>query len=115
MQFRVSPSDRRAIKLTAVGLGQSLHLERKPATFPEDDRRRVERKYLQFAGVGVQFAAIILVLTLAGIWLDERVGTAPIFTVVFLLLAFVGATWSLVHQVLGPGKPDKPGKPEQNV
>jgi F0F1-type ATP synthase assembly protein I len=65
----------------------------------------VERKYLRFAGVGVQFALTILLLTLAGIWLDDRFGTGPLFTVVFLLLAFVGATWSLVRQVLGPGKP----------
>lgn len=90
-----------------AGVGQ-LPLERIPRTFPGDDRKRVERQYLRFAGVGVQYAATILVLTLLGIWLDGRAGTAPLFTVVFLLLAFVGATWSLVRQVLGPGS--KPGK-----
>ncbi|MGH8999882.1 MAG: AtpZ/AtpI family protein [Acidimicrobiia bacterium] len=36
-------------------------------------------------------------------WLD----TSPLFTVVLLLLGFVGATWSLVRGVLGPGKPDR--------
>lgn len=82
-------------------------LERKLATYPGEDRRSVERKYLRFAGVGVQFALTILLLTLAGIWLDERFDTSPLFTVVFLLLGFVGATWSLVAQVLGPGKRGK--------
>jgi F0F1-type ATP synthase assembly protein I len=67
----------------------------------------VERKYLRFAGVGVQFALTILLLTLAGIWADDRLGTGPLFTVVGLLLAFVGATYSLVKQVLGPGNPGK--------
>src|SRR5882724_5339519 len=95
----------RRMQLTAAGVGQFPHLERTPTTFPGDDRKRVERSYLQFAGVGVQFAATILVLTLLGIWLDDKVGTAPLFTVVFLLLAFVGATWSLVHQVLKPTNP----------
>src|SRR5437870_97755 len=85
----------RVLPLLMAGLiGQSLSPERKPATFPGDDRNRVERQYLRFAGVGVQFALTILLLTLLGIWLDGRVGTAPLFTVGFLLLGFVGATWS---------------------
>ena len=86
---------------------QPTDFEREPATFPGDDRKRVERQYLRFAGVGVQYALTILVLTLAGIWLDDKLGTAPLFLIVLLLLAFVGATLSLIHQVLGP---DKPGK-----
>lgn len=57
--------------------------------------------------MGVQFALTILLLTLLGIWLDGRFGTGALFTVVLLLLGFVGATWSLVQQVLGPDKPDK--------
>jgi F0F1-type ATP synthase assembly protein I len=68
----------------------------------DDDRRRVERSYLRYAGVGVQYALTILAFTAAGIWLDGKWGTSPLFTVVFLLVAFVGATWSLVATVLGP-------------
>ena len=52
--------------------------------------------------MGVQYAATILVLTLLGIWLDDRAGTAPLLLLVFLLMGFVGATWSLIRQVLGP-------------
>ena len=89
-----------------AGVGQ-LPLERIPATFPGDDRKRVEAKYLRFAGVGVQYALTILILTLAGIWLDNKFETSPLFLVIFLLLAFVGATWSLIHQVLREDK--KPG------
>lgn len=86
-----------------AAVGQ-LPLERIPATFPGDDRKRVERQYLRFAGVGVQYAATILILTLAGIWLDNRAGTAPLFLLVFLLLGFIGATYSLIRQVLSPDK-----------
>ena len=89
----------------AVGL---LPLERIPTTFPGDDRQRVERQYLRFAGVGVQYALTVLVMTVVGMWLDDRAGTAPLFLLVFLLLGFVGATWSLIRQVLGGG--DKSGK-----
>jgi len=52
--------------------------------------------------VGVQFGLSIFLLTLLGIWLDGRFGTKPLFTVVLLLLGFLGGTWSLVRQVLGP-------------
>ncbi len=85
-----------------------LPLERIPTTFPGDDRQRVERQYLRFAGVGVQYALTVLVMTVVGLWLDDRAGTAPLFLLVFLLLGFVGATWSLIRQVLGGG--DKPEK-----
>ncbi len=86
-----------------AGVGQ-LPLERIPTTFPGDDRKRVEQKYLRFAGVGVQYALTILILTMAGIWLDNKFETSPLFLVIFLLLGFVGATWSLVQQVLGEDK-----------
>jgi F0F1-type ATP synthase assembly protein I len=77
---------------------------RKPATFPREDQKRVERKYLRYAGVGVQFGLTIFLLTLLGIWADRRLGTTPLLTVVLLLLGFVGGTWSLVRQVLGPSE-----------
>ena len=77
---------------------------KEPATFPREDQKRVERKYLRYAGVGVQFGLTIFLLTLLGIWLDGRLGTRPLFTVVLLLLGFLAGTWSLVRQVLGPNK-----------
>ena len=93
--------------LTAEGMGSPLRPGRRLATLPGDDRNRVERKYLRFAAVGVQYTLTILLLTLFGIWLDGRLGTGWLFTLVFLLLGFVGATWSLIHQVLGPDDPNK--------
>ena len=93
----------------------TLSPERIPTTFPEDERKRVEQKYLRFAGVGIQYAATILVMTLIGIWIDDRTDKAPIFLLVFLLLGFVGATYSLIRQVLGPdehsGDPGDRGAP----
>ena len=98
-------------------MGLSLHAGsggRSPATLPGDDRHEAERKYLRFAAVGIQFTLTILVLTIAGIWVDGRLGTKPLFTVVLLFLGFIGATWSLVHEVLGPDQrgPDHQGKKE---
>ena len=84
-----------------------LLLERIPTTFPGDDRKRVEQRYLRFAGVGVQYALTILVLTMAGIWLDNKFETSPLFLVVLLLVGFGGATWVLIREVLS--EDTKPG------
>jgi F0F1-type ATP synthase assembly protein I len=73
----------------------------------DDERGRVERSYLRYAGVGVQYGLTILFMTLLGIWLDKRFGTAPLLLLVCLLVGFVGATFSLIHTVLGS---DKPGR-----
>jgi len=88
-------------------MGSSILPERRRATLPGDDRNRAERKYLRFAAVGIQYTLTILLLTLFGIWLDGRLGTRWLFTLVLLLLGFVGATLSLIHQVLGPDDPSK--------
>ena len=75
---------------------------------PDSERRRVERGYFRFAEVGVQYGLTIVVLTVLGIWLDGRLGTRPLCTIVLLAVGFIGATYSLIHTVLGPAKgPDK--------
>lgn len=40
--------------------------------------------------------------------MDKRFGTGSTFTIVLLLLGFVGATWSLVRGVLAPEEKDDP-------
>jgi F0F1-type ATP synthase assembly protein I len=40
------------------------------------------------AGMGLQFAILVLLFLLAGQWLDRKLGTAPLFLIV---LVFVGA------------------------
>jgi len=72
----------------------------------DDERGRVERSYLRYAGVGVQYGLTVLFMTLLGIWLDKRFGTAPLLLLICLLVGFVGATFSLIHTVLGSDKQD---------
>jgi hypothetical protein len=75
------------------------------ATRSQGDDRRTERKYLRFAGVGIQFGLTIALFTLGGVWLDGKVPSVrPLFTVLGMLLGFAGATTSLIYQVLGPKK-----------
>jgi ATP synthase protein I len=53
----------------------------------------------RYAGLGIQLAVTILVGVLAGRWLDRKVGTDGIFTIVGALLGFGGTLYSLVRDL----------------
>lgn len=67
----------------------------------EKDKKRAELSYLRFLGVGIQFGVAVALFTWAGTWLDEKTGLSPLFTLLGLLLGFIGGTVSLIHDVLG--------------
>ncbi len=66
----------------------------------------------QFTGYGLQWALSTLLFLLGGWWLDGKVGTVPLFTI---LGAFVGAGagfYSLYrHIVLDASERDEGGEP----
>ncbi len=68
------------------------------------DRKATQRRYLKFAGVGTQFGLTIVLFTLGGTWLDGKAETQPLFTILGVMLGFVGGSISLVYQVLGSKK-----------
>jgi F0F1-type ATP synthase assembly protein I len=72
----------------------------------EVDRLLHRRKGLsgsEFAGVGIQFAATIVVFALAGVWLDKRLGTSP-WLLIGLVLGGSGlGFWSLYRKVIPKG------------
>lgn len=45
-----------------------------------------------------------MLFTLGGTWLDGKAGTQPLFTILGVMLGFVGGSLSLVYQVLGSKK-----------
>ena len=69
----------------------------------EYDRLLHKRKSIsgsEFAGVGMQFAATIVVFALLGVWLDKRLGTSPWLVI---LLVFGGAGlgfWSMYRRMV---------------
>ncbi len=69
----------------------------------EYDRLLFRRKSLsgsEFAGIGMQFAGMIVVSALAGIWLDRRLGTSPWL---LLVMVFGGAglgTWTMYRKAM---------------
>ena len=73
----------------------------KSAAEAEYDRLLHRRKGMpgsQFAGIGIQFAVSIVVFAFAGIWLDKRLGTSPLFVLVLVLGGAGLGFWSMVRK-----------------
>ena len=62
---------------------------------------------LRYAGLGVQLAATILVSVLVGQWVDRKVGTDGVFTILGALLGFGGTLYSLIRELT---KADEDGR-----
>ena len=68
----------------------------------EYDRLLHKRKGMsgsEFAGIGVQFAATIVVFAFLGIWLDKRLGTSPWLLLVLVLGGSGLGFWSMVRRL----------------
>jgi F0F1-type ATP synthase assembly protein I len=59
-----------------------------------------------FAGVGLQFAAAIIVFLFAGQWLDKKVGTEALFTVVGVFVGAAGAFYNMYRKITAAQKRD---------
>lgn len=53
----------------------------------------------QFAGIGIQFAVSIVIFAFAGVWLDKRLGTSPIFVLLMVLGGGGVAFWTMVRKL----------------
>jgi F0F1-type ATP synthase assembly protein I len=60
----------------------------------------------EFAGIGVQFALVILVFTAAGIWLDKRLGTTPWLLIVCVFAGAAGGFFSIYQKAMAAQRRD---------
>jgi ATP synthase protein I len=66
-----------------------------------------------FAGIGLQFAASILLFVYAGQWLDRRLGTGPWFLIIGVFLGAGGAFYSMYRKLMAAQK-DQGSGPDAN-
>jgi len=59
-----------------------------------------------FAGVGIQFAVAIVVFLFAGQWLDDRLGTNGLFTIVGVFVGGGAAFYNMYRKVTAAQRRD---------
>jgi F0F1-type ATP synthase assembly protein I len=80
---------------------------------PGKDREPQSRplaKYLRYSHLGVEFFLSVAIFTGIGIWLDRRLGTVVLFTLLGLALGFAGGLVALYRELF-PGKEVSRKKP----
>lgn len=77
---------------------------------PQGGRRRPQSgpTGADVAGVGLQFAASILVFLFLGKWLDGKLGTEPWLMVIGVFLGAAGGFYSMYRKLLAPTRPGDP-------
>jgi F0F1-type ATP synthase assembly protein I len=53
----------------------------------------------EFAGIGLQFALVILVFTAGGAWLDRRLGSTPWFLILGVFVGAAGGFFSMYRKI----------------
>ena len=53
-----------------------------------------------FAGIGFQFAAAVVLFVFAGQWVDRRLGTGPVFLIAGVFLGAGGAFYSMYRKLM---------------
>ena len=66
-----------------------------------DDRKIAE--YLRYSHLGIQFLLAIGIPIALGIWLDRKLETKALFTILGLVLGFTAGTYSLHGQLFKRG------------
>ena len=82
----------------------------------QDPRDRAERSNLgQYAGLGLQFAASILLFLYLGQWLDRRFGTAPVFLLLGVFLGAGGSFYSMYRRLMAAQEREERERAEQKA
>lgn len=72
----------------------------KTASRLSEKKQPGRNNFLHFAGMGMQMLFTILILVLAGRWLDRRIPPDfPLFTLLFALLGVAGSMYSFIRKV----------------
>lgn len=111
--FRGSAARLRAAGATTarprVTLAGNPALAMPPGNDP-DAQRRTLGKYLRYSTVGLQFFLSILIFTGGGVWLDRKLGTEVVFTLLGLSLGFGGGLYSLYRDFFLKKEPPEDGE-----
>jgi hypothetical protein len=80
-------------------------LESRGGTEPDGLTEREKdplQKYLRYSHLGMQFFLSVALFTAGGLWLDSKLGTLVLFTLLGLAIGFGGGTYCLYSELFGP-------------
>ena len=60
----------------------------------------------EFAGVGLQFAAALILFLYVGQWIDRKVGTSGVFTLLGVFVGGGAAFWNLYRKIVAAQRKD---------
>ena len=90
--------------------GNPRRVARLPAEDPE--RRSPLSRYLRYSHVGIQFFVAVVLFTVLGVWLDSRLGTGVLFTLLGLALGFGGGFYAMYRDIYPRARDGKDGPGE---
>jgi ATP synthase protein I len=62
-----------------------------------------------YAGVGIQFAIALVIFALGGNWIDQRLGSSPLFLVLGVFVGAAAAFYSMYRKLMAAhDKKDRP-------
>lgn len=70
------------------------------------ERQDATRDLARYSGVGLQFAATVLVFALLGRWVDGRLGASPWFLLVGVFLGFGLGLYAMIAKLPGSSRDD---------
>ena len=71
----------------------------RPDAMSTDPKRGASGDLFRYSGLGLQFAATVVVFAFAGRWLDGRIGTSPLALLVGVFLGFGLGLYSMVKKL----------------
>ncbi len=79
-----------------------------------DKQSKITWKYLRYSYLGTQLFVSVGLLTYAGLWLDRKISTIPLFTLIGLALGF-GAGFYSVYVALFPTSAGRRAAGDQTI
>ena len=67
---------------------------------PGSNPGRTSVSGVEMAGAGLQFTAILVLSSFAGMWLDRKVGTSPWLLIFMVFLGAAAGFYSLYHKLM---------------
>lgn len=83
-------------------MNQKSHPEHPKKRRTESQNNDNLKSYARYSGMAVQMVVIIVIMTYAGVWLDERrEAETPVFTLILSLLGVFAALYVALKDFIG--------------